>query len=77
MNLLKFDAYEVHAVKELGDTAQVSTDQDADYFCLYGLVKNDTGYDFYMAIGDYDCRQDAEIVRDILQQQKRGLSPYQ
>lgn len=74
-SILEFDDYQVYGIKEYGQTASVTTDGEADYFSLYGLVKGDTGSDFFLAIGDYDSRMDAEIVQDVLNNKKRSLPP--
>ena len=62
----RFDELEIYAVKQLGDeTVVVERDEDAHWFTLYGLVNGETR-GFYIAIGDYPTRADAELTRGYL-----------
>ena len=57
-----FDSYEVHPVRESGgNQAQVVSDAEADFWSVYGKVDN-----FYCAIGDYESREIAELVAEML-----------
>ena len=63
----RFDELEIYPIKQMGDEAVVvSRDEDAQFFTLYGLVNGDTrGY--YVPIGDYPTRADADLIRGYLQ----------
>lgn len=74
--MFEFDEYQVYGIREFGADANVVPDEQADYFTLYGVVcGSDTNAGFLWAIGDYGNRFDAEIVRDVLDNKKRSLSP--
>lgn len=76
-SIFEFDDYQVYGVRELGMDANVVPDKQADYFTLYGVITGtETSAGFLMAIGDYGNRFDAEIVRDVLDNNKKcSLSP--
>ena len=72
-SLFEFDRYDVYAIRDYGDYAQeAKDDKHATFYGLYGWVESGG---FYVAIGDYTSRFDAEIVADVLNDKKRGIPP--
>jgi len=53
-----FVAFELHPIRDLGDIAEVTTDGDADFWSVYGVLPTRD----LVCIGDYDSRDAAELV---------------
>ena len=66
MKVLRFVGYEVHAVKDYGEHAEVCADVQADFYSIYGLLLNSHGSTEYVCVGDFSSRQAAELIVDLL-----------
>jgi hypothetical protein len=66
MRVLRFVGYEVHAVKDYGERAEVCADAQADFYSIYGLLLNSHGSTEYVCVGDFSSRQAAELIVDLL-----------
>jgi len=66
-----FDEYEVHGVQEIGtNAAEVVPDAEADYWSIYGKMG-----DLFTCVGDFDTRDAAQLVADLLNKKNHGLPP--
>jgi hypothetical protein len=69
----KFVELEIYPIREDGDQAFLAdSDADADYFGLFGRISGEQN-DFYVCIGDYKRRHDAELTKVLLDKNKTGL----
>lgn len=59
MEILPFDAYEIHGCRDYGDHVEQVPDAEAQFWSLYGHV---TGQGLF-CLGDYDSREHAEEMR--------------
>ena len=66
MRVLRFVGYEVHAVKDYGEHAEVCADDKADFWSIYGMLLNAHGSTDYVCVGDFSSRQAAELIVDLL-----------
>ncbi len=66
MNVLRFVGYEVHAVKDYGEHAEVCADGQADFWSIYGFLLNAHGSTEYVCVGDFSSRQAAELIVNLL-----------
>lgn len=75
--MTKFVDLEIYPIRDEGDQAFLAaSDADADYFGLYGRISGDRN-DFYVCIGDYARRHDAELTKTFLDNNKTGLPQLQ
>lgn len=76
MTDLKFDAIEVHPIRDYGEWAEVIDDDgQADFFGIFGRIDGDNGC--YVPIGDSDSREAAELIAELLDNNKKGGLPQQ
>ena len=69
--LTYFDSYEVHGVQDVGtNAAKVVPDAEADYWSIYGKMNG-----LFTCVGDFDTRDGAELVADMLNNKNLGLPP--
>ena len=68
--VLSFDELLIQPVKDYGDRAEVVDDEAADFWSIFGRLGN-----FYIAIGDYHCREAAELLVELLNNKNPGLPP--
>ncbi len=66
MNVLRFVGYEVHAVKDYGEHAEVCSDDQGDFWSIYGMLLNSHGGTDYVCVGDFSSRQAAELIVNLL-----------
>ncbi len=66
MKVLRFVGYEVHAVKDFGQHAEVCADDQADFWSIYGMLLNAHGSTEYVCVGDFSSRQAAVLIVDLL-----------
>jgi hypothetical protein len=66
VNALRFSGFVVHGVKDYGEYATVCPDAEADFWSLYGILINAHGGPDYVCIGDFHCRDAAELVRELI-----------
>jgi hypothetical protein len=63
---LKFERLAVYGVKSAWNGATVCPDSDAEFFSIYGLLRNVRGTPDYICVGDFGTRDEAELVVDLL-----------
>jgi hypothetical protein len=74
---LSISSIEVLPVIDKGDCAFIAgADDDADFFGLFGWVEGEVN-GFYIAIGDFAQRCDAELVKELLDNKSKGIPPKQ
>ncbi len=66
MKVLHFVGYEVHAVKDYGEHAQICADAKADFYSIYGILLNAYGSTEYVCVGDFPSREAAELIVELL-----------
>ena len=66
MTTLRFVDFEIHPVKDFGAYAYICTDADADFWSVYGVLLNAHGCREYVAIGDFSCRDAAELIVELI-----------
>jgi len=59
---VRFNHYEIVALRDLGEHAEECKEKDADFWGLYGITDNNNAY----AIGDFSSREDAEFIKDAI-----------
>lgn len=63
--------FEIFPIKDFGETASLANnDAEADYFSLFGRVDGKAN-DFYVCIGDYKTRIEAELISELLDNNKK------
>ena len=58
---MRFNSYEVVALRDLGEHAEECEEQDAEFWGLYGVANGDA-----YAIGDFSSREHAESIKDAI-----------
>ena len=59
---MKFDSFEVVALKDFDEHVEQCEEREADLWGLYGIDAQGDAY----AIGDFSTKSDAEFIRDAL-----------
>lgn len=63
----RFSALELHPIKDNGEDAEVCEPENADYWSVYGLLDgNNDGSPVLICIGDFDSKESAELVIEML-----------
>ena len=57
MKVLRFVGYEVHAVKDFGEHAEVCADDQADFWSIYGMLLNAHGNTEYVCVDQNQSRR--------------------
>lgn len=60
--MTSFVYYEVHAVRDLGEDAEICSDAEADFWSAYGVLENGER----ICIGDFNSRLQADTVVSLI-----------
>lgn len=63
---MKIHRYEIHGVKDQGDQAVIVSDNEADYWAIFGFVTAFNGGEFAIPIGDYSSPDQAKLTLGLI-----------